>query len=488
MLKPAKLSQKAFNLKGLKHQELDNTVLASIINAKALDLEDFAYYPDGDVPKRSDNKKASLYEALKGDAKHFIFECKAASPSLGDINTNLNLKELVKVYSKTANAISVLCEKHFFKGSFENLNFVKQNTHLPVICKDFIVDKRQIYKAAAKGADAVLLMCSVLDEEKLLELYDCAKNLSLEALVEVHDKKEALFALKQDFPIVGINNRNLKTLKIDFNITRELAFLKDKLSNGKERVVISESGITSPSDIVSLDPVNNFLIGSTICEEINPCRKTAALKYGFNKICGLKDQQALEAVIAGRSATMAGFVLVPGSPRYITAEKAKDLITATGALEYLYTVGVFLDEKIETIKEAVQIAGFDYVQLHGSESLSYVMELKKALPDIKIIKALKGEDPDLRSQAESFLGVCDLIVLDSSIPGSGVGFAWEGIGDAVDRSRTLLSGGINLDNIEKALALNFVGLDLSSGAESKRGFKDPEKITALLTKIRCKEK
>ena len=472
MLHSEKLNAKAKAFLGLNHQALENTVLATIINKKVYDVESL----NNDSLKRT-LPHASLKDALCKSGRSFILECKQSSPTLGDFCSDFNLDKLLSAYNRHGSAISVLCEEHFFKGSFTYLNYVKAHTHLPVICKDFIICKEQITKAYNSGADAILLMLSVVDKHLFKELYDYAISLSLDVLCEVENEEEALYAKELHLPIVGINNRNLKTLKINLNKAKTLAKLFDK-----DTIIVSESGIKTHQDIVSLSPISNFLIGSSLTIEKDVEFKAITLLYGLNKICGLKTPEAIEACIANHAA-IGGLIFAPKSPRFINMHDAEKLIAPyKGKIKF---AGVFVNEDIDSIVAIAQTLNLDYLQLHGSESIENIKLIKERLPQIKIIKAFSIENQESFEKIKPYQEICDLILLDAKNPGSGSSFDWNNIPKFIDKNRTLLSGGIGLDNLQEALSLNFAGLDLNSKLESVKGLKDPQKIAQAL-RIICK--
>ena len=472
MLHSEKLNAKAKAFLGLNHQALENTVLATIINKKVYDVESL----NNDSLKRT-LPHASLKDALCKSGRSFILECKQSSPTLGDFCSDFNLDKLLSAYNRHGSAISVLCEEHFFKGSFTYLNYVKAHTHLPVICKDFIICKEQITKAYNSGADAILLMLSVVDKHLFKELYDYAISLSLDVLCEVENEEEALYAKELHLPIVGINNRNLKTLKINLNKAKTLAKLFDK-----DTIIVSESGIKTHQDIVSLSPISNFLIGSSLTIEKDVEFKAITLLYGLNKICGLKTPEAIEACIANHAA-ISGLIFAPKSPRFINMHDAEKLIAPyKGKIKF---AGVFVNEDIDSIVAIAQTLNLDYLQLHGSESIENIKLIKERLPQIKIIKAFSIENQESFEKIKPYQEICDLILLDAKNPGSGSSFDWNNIPKFIDKNRTLLSGGIGLDNLQEALSLNFAGLDLNSKLESVKGLKDPQKIAQAL-RIICK--
>lgn len=194
-----------------------------------------------------------------------IAEFKKASPSKGIIAPDFDVKEVLKVYEGLPiGAYSVLTEEDFFKGSDEYLQYVASNTVRPALRKDFIIDKYQIYEAKHLGASAVLLIVAVL-KDTIKEFYDLCIELGIAPLVEVHNREELDIALKAGVDIIGINNRDLKTFKVDLNTTKEL--IKYIPSNVK---VISESGIQSIDDIKMLKSlgVSGVLIGETLMRNL----------------------------------------------------------------------------------------------------------------------------------------------------------------------------------------------------------------------------
>lgn len=186
----------------------------------------------------------SLSSAIrKKETKAIITEIKPASPSLGKIRDVDVPSVAADMQRGGACAISVLTEPFYFSGSLDNLRLAKNATDLPIMRKDFIVDYYQLLEAKHYGADAVLLMVSVLGEQ-VADFYSKARELGLEAIVEVHDKGELELASKTDAEIIGINNRNLVDLKVDLNTTRDLV---GDVPSG--RIIVSESGVTTKDDL-----------------------------------------------------------------------------------------------------------------------------------------------------------------------------------------------------------------------------------------------
>ncbi|MCR5536771.1 MAG: bifunctional indole-3-glycerol-phosphate synthase TrpC/phosphoribosylanthranilate isomerase TrpF [Succinivibrio sp.] len=464
MLHSEPLSQAALDFEGIKHQELEGTVLSTIINAK---IKSLALKRQSKLPVRS-CAHVSLYEALAKSGRHFILECKKASPSLGDFAHDFNLDRLIDCYNARASAISVLCEEHFFKGSLDYLSYVKARTPLPVICKDFILCTQQLDEACAAGADAVLLMLSVLEEEKFKELYAYARALGLDVLCEVATEAEAEFAKASGIRICGINNRDLKTLQIDLSRAPSLSRLFSSPT-----VVVSESGLSRHSELRKLEPIHNYLVGSSLTGAASLYFAANSLLYGVNKVCGLTTPEAVLACVRSKVA-LGGLIFVRNSPRYVSLKTAQHLIKcAEGRLLF---VGVFADADQDELIRTVTECQLSMVQLHGSESPAYIEALKARLPDLQIIKALNPDKTALMAELERYKELCTYLLLDSSRPGSGLSLDFAAIPDSLPRDRTLLAGGIGLDNLQEALSLGFAGLDLNSKLELERGRKEPQLI------------
>ncbi len=212
---------------------------------------------------------------LRGDSIRLIAEIKRASPSKGLLCPNLDASSLARVYSRSgAAAISVLTESEYFRGSFTDLETVRREVELPLLCKDFIIDPYQIYKARAHGADVVLLIAAILTQNELETLLKTAHSLGMAALVEVHNRKELGKALGVSPQIVGINNRNLEDFSVNLETTLKLRPL---IPEGT--LVVSESGIHSRDNVLSLQQagVNAILVGEALVTSPDPAAKIAEL-------------------------------------------------------------------------------------------------------------------------------------------------------------------------------------------------------------------
>lgn len=214
--------------------------------------------------------------ALKTNDIAFICEVKKASPSKGIIAEHFPYIQIAKEYEKAgASAISVLTEPDFFMGSNEYLTEIKKTVKIPVLRKDFTIDPYQIYEASLIGADAVLLICSLLDTEQLKAYIKIADSLGLSCLVEAHDEKELYSAMDAGARVIGVNNRNLKTFEVDISTSASLRKLVPK-----NKTFVSESGIRTPEDIsvLRLNGTNAVLIGETLMQSENISAEMARLK------------------------------------------------------------------------------------------------------------------------------------------------------------------------------------------------------------------
>ncbi|SHJ43180.1 indole-3-glycerol phosphate synthase [Dethiosulfatibacter aminovorans DSM 17477] len=207
-----------------------------------------------------------------------IAEIKKASPSKGLISEEFKYLDYADIYNKNADAISVLTEEDFFLGSGRYLTEVKEKVEIPVLRKDFIIDEYQIYEAKVLNADAILLICRILEEKKLKEFIDTAYGLGLECLVEVHDEDDVKKALNTGARIIGVNNRDLETFTVDLKNTEKLiSLMPDNI------VKVSESGINTYDDMKYLESigVDAVLIGEAIM-------KSRDMEGKFSELRGLK--------------------------------------------------------------------------------------------------------------------------------------------------------------------------------------------------------
>jgi len=224
-------------------------------------------------------KPRGFYNALKQkvSAKKpaIIAEIKKASPSQGVIRENFQPITIAQDYAMNgATCLSVLTDKDFFQGSEVYLQMVRERCPLPVLRKDFMIDPYQIYEARALGADCILLIVAALDDSLMKTLADTAVALDMDVLVEVHNAEELERALVLDTPLIGINNRNLRTFTTNLQTTLDL-----KASVTGERIIITESGIHTQNDVqLMLDNgIYSFLVGEAFMRAESPGQKMREL-------------------------------------------------------------------------------------------------------------------------------------------------------------------------------------------------------------------
>ncbi len=215
-----------------------------------------------------------FYEALNNKSKRkesaVIAEIKKASPSRGVLRKDFNPIDIAKSYeSGGATCLSILTDKDFFKGDNQYLIDAREAVNIPVLRKDFIIDPYQIYEARAINADCILLIASCLNDIQLKNLSNLAIELSMDVLVEVHDLDELKRALKLNLPMVGINNRNLRTFEVSLQTTIDL--LKEINDNS---LVITESGILTKQDVelMRVNEIYGYLVGEAFMRQDNPGR------------------------------------------------------------------------------------------------------------------------------------------------------------------------------------------------------------------------
>ena len=224
-------------------------------------------FPEEDLKARVRGLKPTrpFIEAINKPRQiSLIAEIKKASASRGIIRQDFNLQEIAKIYQESGvQAISILTEEDYFAGNISYLNQVKNLVEAPLLRKDFILEPYQVYESRVYGADAILLIAGILTKDKLAELMQIADELVLDYLVEVHSEKELKKVLNLKAPLIGINNRDLHTLKVDFKTTEKLFPLIPK-----DKVVVVESGIRNYQDILFLKimGVHAVLIGEAFME------------------------------------------------------------------------------------------------------------------------------------------------------------------------------------------------------------------------------
>lgn len=401
----------------------------------------------------------------------FIMECKRASPSEGLIREAYDPAVVASSYAPFADAISVLTDGPFFQGSLEHLRAVRGAVGVPVLCKDFVVTPYQVLEARAAGADAILLMLSVLDDATWQDCAAAAASAGIATLTEVHSRDELERALRLPAPVIGINNRDLGNMTVDLATTRRLAPLVPP-----DRVLVCESGIRTHDEVRALGPlVDGFLVGTSLMKAPDLDHAVRRLVFGVTKVCGLTRPEDVRAAWEA-GATHGGLIFAPESRRRVDEETALALRAAAP----LAWVGVFVNETPATIASRASRLGLAAVQLHGEEPRTEVDQLRQLLPaGIEIWKAIRVRDR-IPNRVETG---ADRLLLDTwsdrQRGGTGAPFDWTLVAAHPDRQHFILAGGLRPESVAEAERLGVFGLDVNSGVEHQPGIKDPDRLAAF---------
>lgn len=450
------------------------TVLEAIVTARRGHLDEIrARIAHVDVDKLPKSNR-SLYDNLMANGgrggANFIMECKSSSPSLGMIRQHYQPGDIARVYSRYAAGISVLCEPERFNGDYDHLATVAMSTHLPVLCKDFIIDKVQVHAARYYGADAILLMLSVLSDEEYAELHAEADRFGLDVLTEVIDENEVARAIRLGAKIFGVNHRNLHDLTIDLERSAELDAVIPR-----DAILISESGIRDAKTVRALGGHSNgFLVGSQLTGQADIDLAARELVFGPNKVCGLTTSTAAQAARAA-GAVYGGLIFEESSPRNVSRETAQKIMHAEPSLKYVAvsrrTEG--WDELIRDLAtgqhplSALQIHAPYQGSIESERALvRSVREVisEEGVPNLEIWRAVSMTSPDGAAVANAIVDEVDKLILDSGDGGTGQTFDWTQIPAQV-KDKALLAGGVSISNAALALATGCSGLDINSGAE-----------------------
>ncbi len=452
------------------------------------------------TPNDRDFKQA-LQDDHQNNGAGFILECKKASPSKGLIRPVFDLDEICQAYSQYASCVSVLTDEKFFQGEFERLPLVKQKLGQPVLCKDFFIDEYQVYLARYFGANAILLMLSVLNDEEYTTLNSLADKLNMSVLTEVSNEEEMQRAVALKADILGINNRNLRDLSTDLNKTPELVSLFHSLATEQQvnnTLLISESGIYNHQQVSLLkSQVQGFLVGSSLMAEKDLNRACHDLIIGEHKICGLTEPNAVESLIANK-VKYAGLIFVEKSPRCVDIEQAKNII-AQDTNQQLQFVAVTQNMPLTDLDKLISDLNISVLQLHGGEDDNYI-ESVRALPsfiatndlnksdnkNISIWKSVAVDEAGLPKRWPS----SDRILLDTKCTitgesgGTGKTFNWNALQQVDFNSPSImLAGGLTPENIRSTFALPICGCDVNSGVETSPGIKSAEKIDQVFSLV-----
>ncbi|KAI7908349.1 indole-3-glycerol phosphate synthase-domain-containing protein [Cokeromyces recurvatus] len=479
-----------------------------------------------------------------------LAEVKRASPSKGNIDAAANAAEQALQYALAgASVISVLTEPKWFRGTIHDMRQVREAiSNLPnrpcVLRKDFIVDRYQIAEGRLYGADTILLIVAMLNDELLHDLYNYSKSLGMEPLVEVHNAEEMARANALGAKLIGVNNRNLHNFDVDMETTSRLAKMVPEGT-----MLCALSGITSRSDVEMYlkEGVQGVLVGEALMrawnlkafvtellglEKKDPVVASKEPNRSLVKVCGISTvEAAMEAANAG--ADLIGLIFAEKSKRKVSIETATEIVKAVHSIKPESTrkcmssaasstnwfqihrhllenrtrkplvVGVFVNQTIEYMNYVVSEVGLDLVQLHGTESV----ELARYLP-VPVIKACHIDNstynhnqiPNLTQPGNHHYVLLDAKV--SNLPsdqqgGQGVKFDWSIAKDIVNHKQfeflgnkdfpIILAGGLDPTNVVSAIQqVKPWMVDVSSGVETD-GIKDLKKIRTFIEIVKSTE-
>jgi len=452
-----------------------------------------------------------IAERLAAPGLHLIAEVKRRSPSAGAIaDPDRDVVALARAYEAGgAAALSVLCEPHWFGGSIDDLRAIRSAVRVPVLAKDFVVDPGQLDLLRAAGADLVLLLASLHAAGRLGRLVHRALDMGLEPLVEAHDERELDRALATEARLIGLNNRDLRTLEIDPERAGRLRALVPD-----ERLVIAESGVRDPATVAGWRAAgfDAALVGEALVRAADPRAQAARYvaagldpddpanraRRPFVKICGVTDGDgALAAIRAGANAI--GLNLVPGTPRALALAEAVALAgvvrSAAPPDRRPKIVAITVDRTAAELEAIGDALDADAIQLSGDEPPELIRRVGRRV--WKAIRVSPSDDSaSVIERGGAYLAAgAERILLDAAggpHPG-GTGRTIPGeLARAVAREiPVMLAGGLTPATVADALrATPAVGVDVASGVErprasNERPRKDPLKVALFAKRARA---
>ena len=499
------------------------TILDSIVARKKAEI---SRLPDTRVVRKA---RRSFVDAVVDKRPSLIAEIKPMSPSHGKLIDRKAIPAMVDIFNRHAQAISVLCDAKDFGGGYDLLAEARSLSKLPLLAKDFILDERQIDIAADRGADAILLIAAILSAEELGRLTLHVLSLDIDILLEMHggneiekiaELLEKLSPIQKRHIIFGINNRDLRTGKVDLHTTITLApVLRERLSDSYP--IVAESGITGNADIAKLAPfVRGFLVGTSILTASDPDsfivdlfkkpktrvndvsearvrlpeligrssksnrrgkrtpatvylrlpRSRGARNYGLKpkiKFCGMTRKEDIEAA-ERLGVDFIGFVFAK-SPRDVSFDTARIL---RKSIVRAKLVGVF--EQTEGIGEYVRELRLDYLQIYAPIGTDIRSDF-----GVPVIRAFRGM-PDVKVLRRT-LDHCAFVLIDKAPYRSVADFHDIATLPLTVRSRLFLAGGLTPENVCREVGrIKPYALDCARGIESAPGQKDKHRMSLFL--------
>lgn len=387
-----------------------------------------------------------------------IAEMKRKSPSAGNI-ADFDPVTQSRKYAGCA-AYSILTDKDYFSGDIDDINLVRDMVPVPILRKDFIVHPEQLTEVRSS---AVLLIVAAL-KDRLREMLALVEALGMDALVEVHNREELNLALDAGAKIIGVNNRNLKTLEVDVETSLELIDLMPD-----HVLKVAESGIADVATARKLFDAgyHALLVGEALMKNTHPNRLIERMKRRV-KICGIKDPD-LAFKAAEMGVDFVGIVFDPESKRFVSMETAKK-IAVQAKKGGARVVGVFRYHEEEDISSICHEVGIDIAQLHGDLARGAHDTLSDDIPRIFVVD---GSIPDDLNRHR------DYIMYDAPEPGKGHGWDWSQA-KALSDFPMFVAGGISPKNVKEVIKVCDPDvIDISTGVE-KNGEKDLTLIRELL--------
>jgi tryptophan synthase beta subunit len=458
----------------------------------------------------------SIVDRLATPGLHLIAEIKRSSPSAGRIaDADEDVVARARAYETGgAAAISVLCEPHWFGGSVDDLRAIRAAVAVPVLAKEFVVDEIQLPMLRAAGADVVLLLALLHPAARLARLVERALEIGLEPLVEAHDARELDRALATRARIIGINNRDLRTLRVD---VERAARLRELVPD--DRLVVAESGVRDPATVARWRAVgfDAALVGEALVRAGDPAAAVrsfvaagAAPSDPANvarrptvKICGITDEAGILAAIAA-GADAIGLNVVPGTPRELTPDDAgllARLARSVGGAHRPLVVAITADASADDVGRLLEAVDPDVVQLSGDEPVDVVGRIPRRTWKVLHVPATEPDDAagaaaKIVARGRAFLDAgAERLLLDTAgglHPGGTGTRGAERLAAAIGREVPVtLAGGLTPADLAGALrTIPAVGVDVASGVErprvaGERPRKDPFRVALFAKRARA---